>query len=198
MFVNKARHMAVKVKPKTYTRDAELTRTAILDAAEVEFSRAGLLGARTEDIAENSGVTRGMIHYYYDSKEKLYQAVLARAFSERIKHVQSLNLHEADVEKVLVTYLRDFMRAHFKNTNLPNILLYESVQNDGRYYKDVAVEAIYQPLAQIFERGQKEGVFEIGDPLHTTVNALGACIFYICARNNLRHLFPTWHRYALT
>ena len=42
-----------------------------------------------------------MIHYYYDSKEKLYQSVLERAFSEHIRGLQKINIHGADTEGFL-------------------------------------------------------------------------------------------------
>ncbi len=63
--------------PRT-VRNPEATKTQILDAAEEEFARYGLAGARTEPIAANTGVTKAMIHYYFGTKEELYQAVLKR------------------------------------------------------------------------------------------------------------------------
>ena len=64
-----------------HTRDRAVTRAAILGAAEQEFARHGLESARIEDIAERSGVTKGMIYHYFGSKEKLYEAALEQVFA---------------------------------------------------------------------------------------------------------------------
>ena len=63
-------------------RDAEATKQQILDAAELEFAKNGLSGARTEAIATRAGVAPRMIYYYFQSKEGLYQAVLQRPATE--------------------------------------------------------------------------------------------------------------------
>ena len=35
-----------------------------------------------------------------------------------------------------------------------------------------------------------EGKFAKLDPRHVAINIVGMCVFYFCARNNVRHLFP--------
>jgi AcrR family transcriptional regulator len=51
---------------------------AILDAAEVVFADSGFHGATTRAIAERAGANAALIHYYFGSKEALYEAVIAR------------------------------------------------------------------------------------------------------------------------
>lgn len=47
----------------------------ILLAAQQEFIKEGFSGARLQAIADNIGVTKAMIHYYFDTKEKLFKEV---------------------------------------------------------------------------------------------------------------------------
>jgi TetR/AcrR family transcriptional regulator len=56
-------------------RSAE-TRTRILEAALQEFSAHGLAGARMDKIADAASVNKALLYYYFDSKEKLYDAAL--------------------------------------------------------------------------------------------------------------------------
>lgn len=49
---------------------------AILDAAIKEFSIKGFDGARTSAIASEAGVTHAMLHYYFRTKEKLYEQII--------------------------------------------------------------------------------------------------------------------------
>src|ERR1700739_2714663 len=88
-------------KPLAPARDAEATKTRILDAAEEEFARGGLMGGRTEAIAANTGVTKAMIYYYFNDKEGLYRAVLERCVTQRMKAMQRVDMHTSDPEEDL-------------------------------------------------------------------------------------------------
>lgn len=179
----------VASSPPGRSRDAEATKAAILNAAEIEFGRAGLSGARTEMIAARSAVTRAMIHYYYATKEQLYRAVLERAFSQQIRTLQKVDIHGEDIAEVLKSFIRELTQAQRNNVHLSSILLFEGIQNEGKYYKEIAFAALYEPLCKILERGMDEGRFRRADPQHTAVTIAGATLFYFCARKNLQHLF---------
>jgi len=61
---------------------ADDPRIRILDAAEQAFADNGLAGARTAAIADDAGVNKAMLHYYFGSKEELYVAVLGRVIEQ--------------------------------------------------------------------------------------------------------------------
>ena len=147
------------------------------------------MGARTEAIAANTQVTKAMIYYYFEDKEKLYQAVLERAFARRVNTVQNLDLVAAPPEEALRIFVKSFLDEVATHPNLSPILLYEAIQNKGRFYKDIAIAALYAPLEKIIERGVKSGTFRKVDPRHSAVNIMGACVFYFCARENVKHLW---------
>ncbi len=179
-----------KTKKVSKQRDAETTKQLILDAAEAEFARRGLLGARTEDMAIAADCTRAMIHYYFESKETLYKLVLERLFEQQAKRAQDFDVFQETPELALTTFLRIIMVDIRKRPNLPLVLLFEGIQNEGRFYKQIVVSAIYQPIIAILERGKKEGVFRDDvDTAHTAINIMGSAIFFVMSKNNLTHLF---------
>lgn len=53
------------------------TEELILQAAEREFLEKGYAGAKTTSIAEAAGVTHAMLHYYFRTKDKLFEKILA-------------------------------------------------------------------------------------------------------------------------
>ena len=57
--------------PKLTERIKNLRKTAILEAAKVVFARYGIDAARVEDIAAHAGVSKGLVYFYYKSKEDL-------------------------------------------------------------------------------------------------------------------------------
>ncbi len=58
------------------------SRTAILDAAERAFADLGFGGASIRAIARDADVNQAMIHYYYQNKDQLFSAVVARRSGE--------------------------------------------------------------------------------------------------------------------
>jgi AcrR family transcriptional regulator len=170
-------------------RDAEATKSRILDAAEEEFAKNGLRGARTEAIAANTGVTKAMMYYYFSDKEGLYQAVLERAVRRRVSAMQKV-----DIDGEAKTALRDLISALIDeashNQNLPAIFMYEGLQNQGRFYAQISITSVYAPIVQVLERGIETGQFRKVDPLHTAINMVGICVHYFCSAPNIKHLFP--------
>ena len=59
-------------------RDAERTKNAILEVSVSLFAEQGFEGTSVQQIAETAGVARGTPNYFFSSKEKLFQATLAR------------------------------------------------------------------------------------------------------------------------
>lgn len=57
--------------------DKHNSKQAILDAAEEEFLEMGFHGAKTSSIAKRAGVTHAMLHYYFSTKENLYDVFIS-------------------------------------------------------------------------------------------------------------------------
>ncbi len=62
------------------------TEQLILEAAVKEFSAKGFDGARTATIAAEAGVTHTMLHYYFRTKEKLFE----RIFKDKIESILNM------------------------------------------------------------------------------------------------------------
>ena len=63
-------------------RNADRSRTAILDAAEKLFAERGYDATSLSEVGTAAGVSRGTPGYFFGSKAELYQAVLERCFAE--------------------------------------------------------------------------------------------------------------------
>lgn len=62
--------------------DAEATRRKVLGAASVLFAEHGLDGVSVRDVARGAGVSLGLVHHYFGSKDALYQAAIAAMYAE--------------------------------------------------------------------------------------------------------------------
>jgi AcrR family transcriptional regulator len=63
---------------KTKAEQRAETLEQILDAAEYLFSKHGLHGVTLRDVAQRVGVHTTLMHYYFDDKRGLFEAVFAR------------------------------------------------------------------------------------------------------------------------
>jgi TetR/AcrR family transcriptional regulator len=177
-------------KTTNLTRNPEATKTQILDAAEAEFAVTGLSGARTEAIAAQTGVTKAMIYYYFQSKEELYQAVLERCLVGMLGMAEQLQLDCLAPDAALVKLLTTMLHCMSENPRVGSILCLEAIQNKGKYYPKQLGNILYGTIVQILEQGMLSGVFRQLEPRHTAVNIVGACSFYFTAQENLKYLWP--------
>ena len=72
--------------PPAANRDLD-TESRILDAAHTVFLLRGTAGARMADIAREAGVSRGLLHYYFGTKERLLVEVIRRDNEIRIEEL---------------------------------------------------------------------------------------------------------------
>ncbi len=171
-------------------RDREVTRASILAAAEQEFAKHGLESARTEDIAERSGVTKGMIYHYFESKEKLYEAALEQVFAPLLLSLQQFADPDGDPGEALDRVVRRILDLTARKPGVPAMLFFEAIQNRGAYYDKIGFPSLYHLLATILERGQRQGIFRPMDAWHTAINIVGACCFYYCTAQRLQRIWP--------
>lgn len=89
-------------------RDAERTRSRLLDAAMDEFAARGYAGARVATIADRAGVNKQLISYYFGGKHGLYRALLL-SWEET---EQELRRPGTSLSDVALGYLRRSLRDH--------------------------------------------------------------------------------------
>jgi TetR/AcrR family transcriptional regulator len=180
-----------KSKQPRQVRDAEATRAQILNAAEEEFARYGLAGARIDAIAARTGVVKAMIYYYFESKERLYQAVMQRIGTELEAAFQQLSSEDVPVEEALKFSIRAGIAYGATYPHRGMLWFYEAIQNQGQYGQTSGWQKSFWSMTALLERGIAQGVFRSLDPFLTTINILGVCTFYFNAHENLKHLDPT-------
>jgi TetR/AcrR family transcriptional regulator len=141
-------------------RDANLTRSKILDAAKTEFADKGL-DARIEDIASIAGANRRMAYFYFGSKEGLYLASLESVISELTEAELAINvdsLPPLEAIKALV----EAKFEHFKK--YPHFIDFIRLENANRGRSIVSSDRLSEfrapmvdILGRILRRGELDG-----------------------------------------
>lgn len=94
------------------TRSGDNTRTAILDAAENLFAAASFDIVSMRDVAAKAKVPLGLINYHFQSKEKLFEAIIARRSDElnaRRREAFAAIKGKPDLKNVVDVFLRPYL-----------------------------------------------------------------------------------------
>ena len=126
----------------------------ILEAAEKEFLEKGYDGARTTSIAKAAGVTHAMLHYYFRTKELLFERIIDKKMEEIVPLMTHL-FGNSDLP--LVKRIEEAISVHFDfviaNPDLPRFLIDEVLPDTERchLYKSKITNVIY-----LFDSIQRE------------------------------------------
>ena len=166
------------------------TRAAILSAAEQVFAKAGLAGARTDDIAAAAGVNKALLYYYFKSKRGLYEAVLDDHFREFNRRALAVLAAPDAARTVLLRYVSLYF--DFISTRHRYASLYAQMMTARGQPLERLVRKYFVPRTTAFnkllERGIRTGEFRRTDARHTAISLVGLIVFYFSAAPVLRVL----------
>jgi AcrR family transcriptional regulator len=156
----------------------------ILQAAHEVFLRRGTAGARMQEIADEAGVNKALLHYYFRNKERLAQAVFEAAAVEMFRFVFQLLRSPAALEekvRAVVAAEVDFLMAR---PYLPGYILSELHHNPERITRIVATVGTppLEVLRGQLEEGARAGTLrEIGVE-EFVVNLVSLTVFPFAGR----------------
>lgn len=110
------------------------TEENILKAATSIFQRRGLAGARMQEIADEAHINKAMLHYYYRSKQKLFEAVFMQAFKKLVPLINGIFNSEASVFEKIRRFVDSYISFVMENPYLPTFLIQE-INNNPEFSK---------------------------------------------------------------
>ena len=151
-------------------RRPEARPDEILDAALEVFSDKGFSQARVDDVAKAAGLSKGAIYLYFDSKEALLEALIARS-AGRVAG-DAAGMIEAAAETDPVGTLRAVIAAAARALADPKIAAAPRlVLSDGHrfpriaaYYRKNVVNVGLKAVERLVAAGVRQGVFRDVDP----------------------------------
>jgi TetR/AcrR family transcriptional regulator len=112
-----------------------LTEEKIFEAATEVFTAKGMDGARMQDIADHAGINKALLHYYYRTKDHLFNAVFEKIAGKMFTKFAPL----FDEKLTLEEKIRFFYKVHItflqENPRLPGFILNEINRNPARIKK---------------------------------------------------------------
>jgi TetR/AcrR family transcriptional regulator len=186
----------MSTKPTTVTseRSAE-TRQRILDAAAREFAAHGLAGARTEAIATAAGVNKALLYYYFDSKDRLYQAALEDIAARVRDTTMAMLLTDASPgERILRAALSHFDRILSQQV-FQSLMQQEMIRlhKGDSALMPVIVKKVFEPVMILYRAMVREGIAS-GELIDTDwmqihLSSLGGNVLYFLSAPVWRIVF---------
>jgi TetR/AcrR family transcriptional regulator len=111
------------------------TEEKIFDAATDVFIEKGMDGARMQDIADRAGINKSLLHYYYRTKDHLFNAVYEMIAGQMFKKFAPVFDENLSLEEKIRFFLREHITFMQKNPRLPSFILNEIHRNPERIKK---------------------------------------------------------------
>jgi TetR/AcrR family transcriptional regulator len=161
-------------------RRGAATRHKILDVAEQEFARSGFAGAHLQHIAEQVGVQKTALYYYYPSKVALYEAVLVRMLEALDQTVsKAIDAPESPASRLerLGDALNDLLSERRNYSQILIRIFVDRVETDGAALRPL-IERLVRRLLGFYREGIDANAFAKLSSRNLFQSLLGLSVFH--------------------
>ena len=172
------------VKNKKNTKDGS-AEEKILAAAQKVFMTKGMAGARMQDIADEAGMNKALLHYYFRDKDKLFEVVFLAEAQKFFPKINAIFNSDAPLFEKIKNFVTEYIDEMQENPFLPWFVMNEINRDPDQFmYKIWGKENLPKPgkfLEQI-ESEIKKGTIKRIAPVHLLMNLLSMTIFPFVAK----------------
>ena len=174
------------------------TEKRILAAARKEFVAKGLDGARMQAVATEAGVNKALLHYYYRSKEKLYQRVLQDTIGtiwSRLAAEFRAQDPGAGLEPLVKTVVTTYIHTLAGNPDFP-LFMFREMASGGAAFREGIPELMKKfqhvpaTMARVLAEETKAGKIKPGHTIHFFMNLLGMTVMTFLLKPMVQKLSP--------
>lgn len=131
------------------------TEGQILNAAKNVFQKKGMDGARMQEIADEAGINKAMLHYYYRSKQLLFEAVFSSAFSLLAPQLNKILNDDSSIEEKVKNFTHNYISFIIKHPYLPNFIIQELNRNP-KFFEKIQQNAAFPTLEKFKNQVNEE------------------------------------------
>lgn len=105
------------------------TEEKIFNAARIVFQKKGFAGARMQEIADEAGINKAMLHYCFKNKQSLFEAVFIKAFSQLAPQINLIFNSEETVFNKIKKFTDSYISFVIEHPFLPQFVIQEMNNN---------------------------------------------------------------------
>ncbi len=155
------------------------TEEKILNAAKKVFLTKGMDGARMQDIADEAGINKAMLHYYFRSKDKLFEQIFMEVASAFLPKIFTILESKTTLFQKIELFCSEYISQEIKTPYVPIFILNEINRQPKAFLKKV-LGTHKPPVGKVITQIEKEikaGIIKPVEPLQLLMNVLSLCIF---------------------
>ena len=172
--------MVKKVKKKDKGAEEK-----ILAAARKVFITKGMAGARMQDIADEAGINKALLHYYFRDKDKLFELVFLEEAHKFFPKINAIFNSDASLFEKFGNFVNEYIDEMQENPYLPWFVLNE-VNRDPEHFmvKIWGKDNLPKPgkFLEQMEKEIKKGTIKRVHPMHLFMNLISMTIFPFVAK----------------
>jgi AcrR family transcriptional regulator len=161
------------------------TEEKILIAAKKIFTRKGYAAARMQEIADTAEINKGLLHYYFKSKEKLFRAVFEEAFAKLTREINYIFESDLSLFEKIEGFVNKYIDQMIDNPYLPAFVINELNQNQEAFIKDILGRKEKPNPFKLLTTIQTEvnkGTIRPINPVQLVLNMISMCVFPFVAK----------------
>jgi len=159
------------------------TEQKIKDAAKKVFLDKGFDGARMQQIADEAGINKALLHYYYRSKEKLFDTIFFDAFNQFMPKIGEVMMSDMPLFDKIRGFVSHYIDMLIANPHLPVFVLYELKRRPEKIVNQLKNSGIKPALFNQFLKKEIENGTIINiEFINLIVNMIGLCLFPFVGR----------------
>ena len=168
------------------------TEEKILAAAEETFVIDGYEGARMQNIANKAGINKAMLHYYFRSKEMLFEKIFEMKSKFFFPAVKDMMLRE---EGTFIDKMEEFVERYMEFlTRYPFIPFFviRTVNSSGTagFIEKLPIKIqLAETVSSSYQKDKEKGLVSELDPNQFLISVIGMCVFPFLGRPVLKVAF---------
>ena len=155
------------------------TEERILASAKKIFVEKGMAGARMQDIADDAGINKAMLHYYFRSKEKLFEVIFKEAAARLFPTIANILNSDLPLFDKIRRFTNDYLEIVIENPFLPLFVLNEINKRPQAFGKKIFGHnrPPIHILAEQIEQEIRKKTIKPVNPAHLVMNMMSMCVF---------------------
>ena len=159
------------------------TEQRIFDAAMEIFIVHGFEGSRMQEIADKAGINKALLHYYFRSKDQLFEAVFTKVASRIFPVVRELITADMPLVNKLGMFVDVYISSLSQNPFLPSFVIHELNNHPDRIASIIGGQGFdLTYLKKQVKKEADEGHIRPVDPEHLLINIVSMLIFPFVAK----------------
>lgn len=174
-----------------FVSQADLTtEQRILAAARQEFCERGLDGTRMQAIADRAGVNKALLHYYFRTKEKLFEIIIhdiASTIWKQIHEDLESNPRPPDFRSAVRSLVSSYIMTFAHEPEIPLILIRLLINRERNFQPTVqniirAIGDEPKKIFSLFEKESKAGAIKKVDPVQLIMSVMSMIMITFLSR----------------